>query len=198
VTVGRWQGRRVRRATRGDVAALGAIVLFAALAIVSGRRALLALEPRSAVENARALDDLEEPTRLPNAALTDRSGQSVPLLDRITSRVAAVAFYAPWCGPCQRELPSLVREVGPHAQILVVVSKDEDLDQTRHALANLGVTEFFVDATGQLQREARVTALPTTFLATRHGAVLARVRGYSEMGMYNLKAKAKLLEERAP
>jgi thiol-disulfide isomerase/thioredoxin len=180
------------------VAATAVILLLAALAIVSGRHALLALEPRSAVEYAGVLDDLEQPTRLPNAALADAHGHAAPLYERITQRHAAIAFYAPWCGPCQKEIPSLLREVGQHAQILVVVAKNEDLAETRRMLGNLGVDEFFVDESGALQREARVTALPTTFLATRHGAVLARVRGYSQIGTYRLMAKAKLLQEQKP
>ncbi|HVJ89074.1 MAG TPA: TlpA disulfide reductase family protein, partial [Labilithrix sp.] len=101
---------------------------------------------------------------------------------------AAVAFYAPWCGPCQEELPALSRMIGPSAELFVVVSADEDLEHTRRQLANIGLSHLglFVDTTGALAREGRVTALPTSFAISKRGIVLARAKGYSFDGLYRL------------
>ncbi|HEX4621414.1 MAG TPA: TlpA disulfide reductase family protein, partial [Myxococcaceae bacterium] len=113
------------------------------------------------------------------------------LLDLLRKRRTAVAFYASWCGPCQKELPQLIDKVGKHGDVVVVVGQDEDLEATRRALANLDLAEhgFFVDASGELQREARVRALPTTFLVTRTGAVLYRMVGNSFMGLFRLEQR---------
>jgi thiol-disulfide isomerase/thioredoxin len=189
--IGWWQARILRRAERGDVLWLIVLAALALLVLGFGRYARLALQPRSAIENAQLLDQLDQPTRLPNAPVRDDEGRRGLLFDRMKTPHAIVAFYAPWCGPCQRELPYLVREIRPHADVLVVVSADEDVEATRRQLGNLGLADlgFFVDESRQLQHEARVTALPTTFLVSHQGAVLDRTMGYSQLELLRLRRK---------
>lgn len=187
--IGRWQSLGLRRARARDLVALAVIACLAIGTIVSGRRAHGSLRPRAAVGASRLLSDLDAPTRLPDAPLEDPAGDVRSLWARIGDRRAVVAFYAPWCEPCQRELPALVKAVGRNADVLVVVSKDEDRDECARKLANLGLASLgmLVDVTGALQREGRVTALPTTFVVNRGGGVVMRLRGYSPMGLYRLK-----------
>jgi len=189
--LGWWHARRIRSVAGADLVTLVLLVTLAVIIMVCGRRARGTLAPRSAVANSQILDDLELPLRLPNAPVVDPSGHRAPLLDRMKKPRAAVAFYAPWCGPCQKELPQLSKFLGPHVDIFVVVSADEDLEATRRQLANLGLGDlgFFVDETQQFTREGRVTALPTTFLVTRQGAVLARTKGYSMSELFLLKRR---------
>jgi cytochrome c biogenesis protein CcmG, thiol:disulfide interchange protein DsbE len=199
--VGWWFERRLRRATQADALVLVGLLLLGATAVLAGRRARLTFRPRAAVEIADSLDALDVPTRLPNASLVDdASGVQVPLRERVHKPRGVVAFYAPWCGPCQKELPLLAEELGPYADILVVVSADEDRAYARRELANLGLSKlgFFVDQSGLLQSEARVKALPTTFLITNAGAVLSRTVGYSAMGLFQMKRKAAPDDESLP
>jgi thiol-disulfide isomerase/thioredoxin len=109
----------------------------------------------------------------------------------MTKSRAAVAFYAPWCGPCQQELPVLSRTLGKSAELLIVIAKDEDVEHTKRQLANIGLRDvrLYVDITGALAKEGRVTALPTTFAVSKRGAVLARTKGYSFGSMYQLAKK---------
>jgi thiol-disulfide isomerase/thioredoxin len=178
-------------ASGADLVTLAALVALATITVVCGRRAHDTLAPRAAVAHARLLDDLELPIRLPNVNVTDSAGHHEPLLDRMRKSKAVVAFYAPWCGPCQKELPYLSRFLGLHVDLFVVVSADEDIEATRRQLSNLGLTDlsFFVDETRELTRQGHVTALPTTFLVTRQGAVLARTRGYSLSELFLLKRR---------
>jgi thiol-disulfide isomerase/thioredoxin len=144
------------------------------------------------VQESELFDDLDVPARLPNASVADQNGQIAPLWDRFTRPRSAVGFYAAWCGPCQKELPQLARQIGDRADVVIVVSADEDLEHTRRQLANLGLSKlgFVVDVTGQLTRDAHVSALPTTFLVTRQGGVIMRTRGYSMMALMRLVRKA--------
>ncbi len=156
--VGWWLERRLRRATSRDLLALATLALLAVLTVMAGRNAHLSLRPRSAAELGEYLDELELPTRLPNAALVDAAGNHTTLFERIHGPRAVLAFYAPWCGPCQKELPHLADKVGKRAQLLVVVSADEDLEHTRRALANLDLSDlgFVVDISGELQKQGRI------------------------------------------
>jgi thiol-disulfide isomerase/thioredoxin len=138
------------------------------------------------------LDELELPTRLPDVLIGTESGAGATLLSSIHETRAAAAFYAPWCGPCQKELPQLAARIANDAQLLVIVSKDESVEETRRQLTNIGLSDvpFYVDVTGRLFEAARVTALPTTLLVTRGGAVLARGTGYSQLALRRLQRRA--------
>jgi thiol-disulfide isomerase/thioredoxin len=187
----RWQARALRRATPGDGIAIAAILALAITTVASGRQARLALSPAGARETSRMLDDLELPTTLLDARLLDPSGVSTTLFEAIHERRAAVAFYAPWCGPCQKELPELAAAIPNETQLIVVVSKGESVEDTRQQLGNLGLggLRFYVDASERLFKEGRVTALPTTVLISRHGAVLGRGSGYSQLEMRRMRQK---------
>jgi thiol-disulfide isomerase/thioredoxin len=189
--LGWWRARRIRRAKRADVLVALAIVLLAVATLVFGRRSRAVLRPRPATEYAKVLDELESPRRLPNAMVVDANGKRGQLFDRMTKSRAIVTFYASWCGPCQRELPLLSQRLAKYADILVVVGADDDLEDTRRQLANLGLSDlgFVFDETRELQREGRVTALPTSFVVTRQGAVLERIMGYSAMSLYRIERR---------
>ncbi len=186
---GRWRARRLRAATRLDIGVLALLTVLGALTVILGRRAHLTLMPRSAIRIASMLNDLDVATRFPDVPMVDEAGRTT-LLTHLRRDRTLVAFYAPWCGPCQKELPELVRQVSKDADVLVVISADEDAEEARGKLIDIGVPELplLVDVSGRLQREARVEALPTTFLVNRFGAVLMRLRGYSPLAIYRLKA----------
>lgn len=201
--MGRWQARTLRRAAIEDAILVAALLVVACCTVLAGRAASLYLSTESAADVAKALADLELPGRLPNARLLDEQGKRQGLLTRMKRTRAVVAFYASWCGPCQKELPELYRRVDEdNADLFVVISKNEDGVDTRRKLDNLGLEElgFFVDETDGLHRSARVTSLPTTFAITKHGTVLARATGYSAMGLWRLMNKANLgsLSENLP
>jgi hypothetical protein len=69
------------------------------------------------------------------------------------------------------------------------VSQDEDLEHTRRQLSNLGLLDHgaFVDVSGQLYRDARVTALPTSYVVSKHGSVRLRTKGFTTLGMFRMR-----------
>jgi thiol-disulfide isomerase/thioredoxin len=190
--LGRWQARVLRRATTADGRALVLLVLLALGTLAIGRQARLSPDPQSVRETTETLDNLDQPTRLPDVPLQDEFGESKGLLARIHDRHAVVAFYAPWCEPCQRELPALAAAIANHAQLLVVISQSEDVDDTRRHLTNLGLggQPFYVDVTGKLYAGAHVTGLPATFLVTNRGDVLSHATGYARLDLNRLRARA--------
>ena len=186
---GWWGARRLRAATRADALGLALLALLGVLTVLLGRRAHLALAPRSAVRVAHFLNELDVPTRLPDAPTMDATGRS-SLFTHLQRDRTIVAFYAPWCEPCQKELPELSRELSTYADIVVVIAADENAEDVHGKLTDLGLPTLpvLVDITGQIRRDARVEALPTTFLVARFGAVLMRQQGYSRLASYRMKA----------
>ena len=187
--LGRWRGRLLGKPSMQDRVAIVAIVLLGMVTIAFGRRAAYVPLPATAIDLSRMIDDLDAPARLPNAPLKDLAGDTRLLSERIQKQNAVLAFYAPWCRPCQKEVPELIEELGEHADILIVVAQDEDLEHTRRQLSNLDLDRHgaLIDSTGQLFREGRVTALPTTYVVNKHGAVRLRSKGYSPISTYRMK-----------
>jgi thiol-disulfide isomerase/thioredoxin len=175
---GFWAGQMARRASPGDAIGAAVVALLGFATLGAGYRARQVLAPRSSVEVASALDDLEAPRRLPDAPLRDDLGVTAGLWERIKGERAIVVFYADWCGPCQKELPEVVEQLADSADVIVVVDAGGAPD-ARRQIDNLGLgaVRVHADVTGALAREGRVTALPTTYLVGRKGHVLGRMVG---------------------
>ncbi len=189
----RWRARTLRRATAVDIAYCSTVLGLVALALWSGHAAARHLSPSGAESVSRLLDDLELPSVLPNAPLLRDDGANTKLWDVSTAPRTIVSFYAPWCAPCQEELPTLVTSIsGKPERLMVVVGPDEETVEVRRKLDNLGLKDlhYYVDAKRELEAGGRVTALPTTFLIGRLGRVQERIVGYSGFRLQMLAFKA--------
>jgi thiol-disulfide isomerase/thioredoxin len=195
--MGRWRVWRLRNARRKEVLSVLGLLALASVVVWTGNRAALHLSPLNAVGMARALDTLEVPGWLPDAPLVNEDGGSGRLWEITNQPRTLVTFYAPWCGPCQEELPKLVAGTRPRGNLIVVLGSDEDLHDARRQLENIGLRDLrlWIDRTGALTRKARVTSLPSTLLIGRKGKVQARVVGYSGLRLEMLIAQAGRVDE---
>lgn len=184
-----WRARLLRRAGLTDLGFGLLLAALATLAVWAGDAAARHLSPLGARTVSELLDELELPKVLPNAVLVANDGSEATLWELTTGPRTIVAFYAPWCGPCQQELPVLANHTPEHEKhLVVVVGRDEDPVEVDRKLDNLGLGElrYHVDATGLLQAGGRVTALPTTFLVGRNGRVEDRIVGQTEYRLYSM------------
>jgi thiol-disulfide isomerase/thioredoxin len=188
-----WRARLLHRVTKADLLYAASVVALAVLAVASGRVAARHLSPEGAAAASRLLDELELPGALPNAEVTRDDGVPTRFHELTREPRTIVTFYAPWCGPCQEELPVLVGGTSRHPhRLVVVVGADEEPREVRRKLDNLGLRDlrYYVDTDGQVQAAGRVTGLPTTFLLGRGGRVLERVVGYSPVRLSMLVHRA--------
>jgi cytochrome c biogenesis protein CcmG/thiol:disulfide interchange protein DsbE len=188
-----FQARLLRRATRADLAFALTILGVASLAVWSGNAAARRLSPGGAQKASALLDELELPRTLPNAPLARSDGAEVRLWEEASHPRTLLTFYAPWCKPCQEELPILVNGTRENpAQLVVVVGGDEDPAEVARQLGNLGLPNlrYHVDTTRAVEQGGRVAALPTTFLLGPNGRVHERLVGYSGYRLQTLIWKA--------
>lgn len=128
---------------------------------------------------------LDPPIPAPREAFTDLANRPVRLSD-FKGRVVLLNFWATWCPPCIREMPSLDRlaaRLKKDGLLVVAVSEDRgkrDVIQTfvnKLGLRNLGV---YHDPKGALARSFTITGLPTTFLIDAQGQVVGGMPGPAE------------------
>lgn len=119
-------------------------------------------------------------------------------LEAFRGRVVLFNFWATWCGPCVRELPSLLRlgkSFGEEDFALIALSEDRNGPQEvvpflkKHGLAALPV---FYDVDMAVSREIRVPHMPTTLLIDRQGRLAGRFEGAFD---WNAPAAMKLVGE---
>ncbi len=128
---------------------------------------------------------LDPPVPAPPETFAALDGAPVRLAD-FRGRVLLLNFWATWCAPCIREMPSLDRlQAALEDRDLAVLAVSIDRGGAkvirpfakRLGLEHLGL---YLDARGALFKAFGVTGLPTTFLIDRRGQVVGAYPGAAE------------------
>ena len=117
-------------------------------------------------------------------AWTDAEGQPVSLAD-YAGEVVVLNFWATWCPPCVKEMPSLDRlaaAMEDKGVAVVPVSNDREIAQIERfyeskQIENLGIHH---DANRRVSRAAGVLGLPVTAIIGPEGHEVARLVGDAE------------------
>jgi thiol-disulfide isomerase/thioredoxin len=132
----------------------------------------------------------------PAFTLTDIFGHSLSL-DRYRGKVVLLDFWATWCGPCQMEIPGLVRLENRYRdqglQVLGIVMRDQP--QNVPGFYKQFQMDYPVAMGSEKLAElyGGIFGLPTTFLIGRDGRIYTKViggvgEGYFEPGIRTLLA----------
>lgn len=149
--------------------------------------------------NTGPLDDrrLRIGDEAPDFALLDvRDETTVRRLSDYRGKVVLLNWYASWCSPCRREIPLLQRasEALPADLVVLGVDVQEGFEQAR-AILELFHARYpaVLDANGEVSLRYGLRGLPTTFVISRDGIVLASRAGeLRESDLRELLAKAGL------
>lgn len=122
------------------------------------------------------------PKAAPAVTFTDAAGRQLSLAD-FRGKVVLLNFWATWCGPCVKELPSLDRlqaKLGSDRFTVVAISVDrQGLDVVRPFLAKAAIRSLttYTDPHGDSMRAFGVQGLPTSFIIDRAGREAGRLEG---------------------
>ena len=128
---------------------------------------------------------LDKPLPAPSTPVVSKDEGPITL-DRFQGKFIVLNFWATWCGPCIRELPSLHRLNAQFAGdnfAVVLISQDRGgFKQTDRFLKKLKVdiADNFIDEKLKFSRAIAVRSLPTTIFLGPDGNEIGRLVGSAE------------------
>ncbi|RKD24023.1 hypothetical protein BEP19_06330 [Ammoniphilus oxalaticus] len=152
---------------------IGAIVLLLVIGALYGN-----LSNRE--QNNAMPEQPEVGYRSPSFDLEGLDGKKYKLKN--LNKPVVVNFWASWCGPCKIEAPVLLQlheKYGDQVQFYAVNLTHNDKLEKVEAFVNDYQFQFpiLLDTNGQVSRQYRVTAIPSTFFIDRHQTIMKAAPG---------------------
>jgi thiol-disulfide isomerase/thioredoxin len=128
------------------------------------------------------LTKLDTPLAAPDFTLQDMDGESHTLSD-YRGKVVMLNFWATWCPPCRREIPSMesiYQDLQKEGFVVLAANEFEDPDHVFAYTGQLSVFPTFpvlFDSDSKVSQLYNVKGLPTTVLIDKQGRVVYRAVG---------------------
>lgn len=124
-----------------------------------------------------------KPRPAPELNLPRHGGGSVDLAE-LRGRVVLVNFWAVWCPPCRKEMPSMERLSKMMAQrpfTILAANAGETPQQIQSFLNEVPLTfPILLDRDSERMKAWRVFVLPTSFLIDKQGQIRYSLSGHIE------------------
>jgi thiol-disulfide isomerase/thioredoxin len=131
------------------------------------------------------LTAVPKPVLAPEFTLEDMDEEKHSLKD-LRGKVVLLNFWATWCPPCRREMPSMERlyqKLSGEDFTVVAVNQMEDGDHVFAYIGQLDVDPTFTilfDKDSKVSNSFSVKGLPTTYLIDKQGNIRYRAIGGRE------------------
>ena len=122
----------------------------------------------------------EKPLIIKELKFKDFNLQDVDLTNK-KGNIMIINFWASWCLPCKREMPSLAKLAEKYPDIKVYAINMEKPNKLRAGdfFKNLGITslDIYFDPDFKLVKTFKMRGLPTSILIDKNGREFGRVIG---------------------
>ena len=123
---------------------------------------------------------LDKPLKAPDFTLPTLAGESVRLSD-LEGRLVVLNFWATWCPPCIKEMPSLERLGDRFRDRVTVLAVSLDMGNPASVAAFVNgygwKLPVLVDSLTEVGDAYQVQVMPTTYLIGLDGQILGRAFG---------------------
>ena len=123
-----------------------------------------------------------EPEAVPDISFVDAANAEVSL-DQYRGKYVLVNFWATWCAPCRKEMPSLsalqAEFGGDDFEVVTIATGRNPVAGMRRFFEEVGVDNLplYRDPKQQLARQMAVLALPVSVILDPEGREIARLMG---------------------
>ena len=130
--------------------------------------------------NNMAISEIPKP--ISSLIFEDYSGNQINL-NNYRGKLVIVNFWATWCAPCKREMPSLdnlyKNDNFDNLQIFAVNVEQPNTLKTKKFFSELNIQklEIFFDSHLNFVKEFKLRGVPTTVLINKKGEEFARIIG---------------------
>ena len=124
----------------------------------------------------------EIPKPISSLIFEDFMGNEINLKD-YHGKLVIINFWATWCAPCKKEMPSLdtlyQNNIFKNLQIFAVNMEQPNKSKTKKFFTNLNIKklEIFFDRKLNFVKEFKLRGVPTTILINKEGHEFARIIG---------------------
>ena len=125
---------------------------------------------------------IENPKPISLVLFEDFSGNKINLKD-YEGNLTILNFWATWCAPCKKEMPSLdalsLDKKFKNLKIFAVNMEQPNKIKTKKFFTNLNIKklEIFFDPDLNFVKEFKLRGVPTTILINKEGKEFARIIG---------------------
>ena len=137
----------------------------------------------------------EKPLIIKELKFKDFNLQDVDLTSK-KGNIMIINFWASWCLPCKREMPSLARlaEKYPDIKVYAINMEKPNKLRARDYFKSLGITslDIYFDPDFNLVKTFKMRGLPTSILIDKNGKEFGRVVGEVD---FNSKIFSELLKK---
>jgi peroxiredoxin len=143
--------------------------------------AAVAQEPKSAAHGKlQEMVELPDKPAAPDFTLADTEGKEHTLSD-YQGKVVIINFWATWCAPCRKEMPSMQRaweKLRDKNVAMLAINWGDDEKAVAKFFENIPVDfPILLGGTQEMTRAWSVMGLPTTFVVNPEGLKVYRVVG---------------------
>jgi thiol-disulfide isomerase/thioredoxin len=153
---------------------------------------LLACTSKSTEQSA---SEREETSILEKIKLKDLNERPIDL-NQYQGKAIFINFWATWCGPCIKEMPSIerVKNLLKGKRIEFLVASNESIEQIQSFVKKQNLDLRYVQL--QNMEELNILALPTTLIISPDGELLFSEVGYREWDTTsNIKLLTKIIND---
>ncbi len=141
----------------------------------------------------RKLIFASDPQAAPSTPFTADAGGKMAL-DDYAGQIVLLNFWATWCAPCRKEMPTLSdlqADLGGEdfAVVTIATGRNDPAAMTRF-LDDIGVTNLplHTDPRQALARDMGVLGLPVSIILNRQGQEIARLQGEADWASDSARA----------